>query len=62
MREIKLSMAMASHLSDVQHLIAYGDKEKATKLLNFVKKLIFEHHDLDAEVTTDYLDSIWNSL
>ncbi len=55
-------MAMASHLSDVQHLIAYGDKEKATKLLNFVKKLIFEHHDLDAEVTTDYLDSIWNSL
>jgi hypothetical protein len=60
--EIKLSMAILSHLSDAQHEILLGEKQFANKRLNFIKKLIFENKDLDKYVTFEYLQSIFESI
>lgn len=60
--EIKLSMAIASHLSDAQHEIALGQNELATKRLDFVKKLVFHFKDLDKYIDIDFLNEIFESL
>jgi hypothetical protein len=60
--ETKLSMAIASHLSDAQHEILTGEIKLATKRLNFVKLITFKHSDLNEYVTFDYLTTLWNQL
>jgi hypothetical protein len=62
MRIIKLSMAIASCLSDAQHEIKYNTEEcrkMAIQRLNYIKLIAFNHDNLHEEVTTDYLDTLW---
>ena len=54
--KIKKSMAMTSHLSDVQEMISFGDNEGARIRINFVKMLI---HDERTEMTEDELNEVW---
>jgi hypothetical protein len=60
--EIKLSMAIASHLSDAQQEMLTEKKDVANHRLNFVKLLVFFNKDLDAYVTSEYLDKMWESV
>jgi hypothetical protein len=60
--EVKLSMAIASHLSDAQHEIASGtpeSKRRANQRIIFIKSLVFENSNLDENVTVDYLNNVW---
>jgi len=55
--KIKRTMAMMSHLSDVQELIQYqGTQEDVRMRVNFVKMLI---HDEREELTKDELNELW---
>ena len=54
---IKRTMAMMSHLSDVQELIQYqGTQEEVRMRVNFVKMLIHEERE---ELTNDELNELW---
>tara|TARA_R110000868_G_C10488850_1_gene730040 strand:+ start:55 stop:270 length:216 start_codon:yes stop_codon:yes gene_type:complete len=62
MRVMKLSMAIASCLSDAQEEIQFKSEyftKKAIQRLNYAKLIVFEHTNLEEEVTTDYLDTLW---
>ncbi len=54
--KIKKSMAITSHLSDVQEMISFGDVDKASLRINFVKMLV---HDERTEMTEDELNEVW---
>jgi len=49
-------MVIASHLSDAQHEIISGELTLASKRLNFVKLITFNHADLNEYVTYEYLE------
>jgi hypothetical protein len=54
--KIKKSMAITSHLSDVQAMISFGEVRDANLRINFVKMLI---HDERTEMTEDELNAVW---
>lgn len=58
--EIKVSIAMMSHLSDAQHLMKAGKNEEADKHIHFVKLLTLRYKDTQQEVAVSELDAIWN--
>ncbi len=55
-------MVTMSHLSDVQELINLGELEPARRELNFVKALLLDYPDMDAEVTDEELDGIYSRI
>lgn len=56
---ITVGMAVASHLSDVQHMI---NDEQANDRLNFVKMLIRKYPDTNQKITTNDLDQIYDEM
>lgn len=54
--KIKKSMAITSHLSDIQEMISFGDVDKANLRINFVKMLV---HDERTEMTKYELNALW---
>lgn len=56
---ITVGMAVASHLSDVQHMI---NDEQANDRLNFVKILIRKYPDTNQKITTNDLDQIYDEM
>lgn len=57
--DTRISMAIASHLSDAQHEMSFNP-DQANHRLNFVKLLIFKHEDISERVSNEYLNEIWN--
>lgn len=55
-------MVAMSHLSDVQELINLGELDTACRELNFVKALLLDYPDMDAEVTDEELDGIYSHI
>lgn len=55
-------MVAMSHLSDVQELINLGELDTARRELNFVKTLLLDYPDMDAEVTDEELDGIYSHI
>jgi phosphoheptose isomerase len=58
--EIKVSIAILSHLSDAQHLMMAGNNSEADKHIHFVKLLTLRYQDTQQEVAVSELDAIWN--
>lgn len=52
-------MVAMSHLSDVQELIRFGALEQVRRELNFVKSLMLEYPDLEAEVPEERINEIY---
>jgi hypothetical protein len=62
---VKLSMAISSHLSDAQHEIASSTPDsikRANQRLIFIRLLISKNTDLSLYVPVDYLDSEWDAV
>ena len=60
--EIKLSIVIASHLSDMQIEMSSGNAkllEQARQRANFIKLLIFRYPDLTQHLHTDELDKVF---
>lgn len=55
-------MVAMSHLSDVQELMNLFELEIARREVNFVKALLLDYPDMDAEVTDAELDGIYGRL
>lgn len=58
MREVRLSMAVQSHLSDVM----YENESGRTPKLRFIKTIIHWNPNLEIEVETAYLDWLWEQV
>lgn len=59
MESIKLSIVVQSYLSDM--LVEYSiDPRMTGNHIRFVKLLTFYNPDLRIDVTTDYLDEMWD--
>ena len=54
--KIKKSMAITSHLSDVQEMISLGESKDANLRINFVKMLV---RDERTEMTESELNELW---
>ena len=54
--KIKKSMAITSHLSDVQEMISFGESKDANLRINFVKMLV---RDELTEMTENELNELW---
>lgn len=55
--KLKRTMAMMSHLSDVQEMIYFENQEEQIRMrINFVKMLIKDERD---EMTEDELNEVW---
>lgn len=52
-----INMRLAGMLSDAQELIAMGEKEKATQILNQVKHYFFEFTDTRNQVSAKKVES-----
>jgi hypothetical protein len=57
--EIKVGMAVMSHLSDIQEM-AVGDG--VNDRINFVKKLVMKYPDMNQTVSTTDLDTIYDEM
>jgi hypothetical protein len=55
--KLELRMVIISHLSDVQEIIMFGDKESAIKRINFVKMLVQKFDGGMREITESELNS-----
>lgn len=53
---IKKSMAITSHLSDVQEMISFGELKDANLRINFVKMLV---RDERTEMKESELNELW---
>lgn len=57
--KLQVQMVAMSHLSDVQELIRFGALEHVRRELNFVKSLMLEYPDLEAEVPEERINEIY---
>lgn len=57
--DIKIGMAVMSHLSDIQEM---GIGEDANDRINFVKKLVTKYPNMEQKITTKDLDAIYNEM
>lgn len=60
--EIKIRIAILSHLSDAQELIRMGFKDNAYDRITFAKKLIIEYPNTDKYVNEEELNNLWSKL
>ena len=56
--KIQAKIAIASHLSDAQELLALGIYLKAQLEINYAKAILFKHPDTTKEVSEEELDDI----
>lgn len=56
--KINVYIAIASHLSDAQELIALDQPIRANKEINYAKAILFKHPDTNKEVDSEELDII----
>lgn len=56
--KIQAKIAIASHLSDAQELLALGMNLKAQREINYAKAILFKHPDTTKEVSEEELDDI----
>lgn len=57
--DIKVGMAVMSHLSDIQNM---GIGDDANDRINFIKKLVMKFPNMEQTITTRDLDSIYNEM
>ena len=55
---IKVNIAIASHLSDAQELLAVGHYTQANREINYAKAILFKHPDTQKEISENELDNI----
>lgn len=60
--EIKIRIAILSHLSDAQELMGMGIKDEAYDHITFAKKLVIEYPNTDKSVSEEELNNLWNKL
>lgn len=60
--EIKIRIAILSHLSDAQELIRMGFKDKAYDRITFAKKLVIEYPNTNMSVSEEELNNLWSKL
>ena len=60
--EIKIRIAILSHLSDAQELMNMGFKDKAYDQITFAKKLVIEYPNTDKYVSEEELNNLWSKL
>lgn len=60
--EIKIRIAILSHLSDAQELMDMGFKDKAYDHITFAKKLVIEYPNTDKYVSEEELNNLWSEL
>lgn len=59
---LSVRLAVMSHLTDAQTLLALGQEDSANDEINFVKKCILKWPNLDTEVETEELDKLYDSV
>jgi len=58
--EVKVSTAIASHLSDIQFELDYEQlRGMVNRKLNFIKKLVAAFPNTNVTIEADVLDGIW---
>ena len=60
--EIKIRIAILSHLSDAQELIKMGFKDNAYDRITFAKKLVIEYPNTNMSVSEEELNNLWSKL
>ena len=55
---IQVNIAIASHLSDAQELLARGLTSQANREINYAKAMLFKHPDTTKEVSEEELNDI----
>lgn len=55
---ISINIAVASHLSDAQELLAIGQSSQANREINYAKAILFKHPDTNREISKEELDEI----
>ena len=60
--EIKVRIAILSHLSDAQELINMGFKDKAYNQITFAKRLVINYPDTEKYVSEKELNDLWSKL
>ena len=60
--EIKVRIAILSHLSDAQELMNIGFKDKAYDHITFAKRLVVDYTDTKKCVSEKELNDLWSEL
>ena len=60
--KISINIAIASHLSDAQELMALGCTTDAQRQINYAKAILFKHPDTTCEVSEEELDEICHKV
>ena len=60
--EIKIRIAILSHLSDAQELMCRGYLNNAYTHITFAKKLVIEYPDTEKYVSEKELNELWSKL
>ena len=61
--EIKIRIAILSHLSDAQReLMGMGFEDNAYNHITFAKKLVIEYPNTDKYVSEEELNNLWSKL
>ena len=60
--EIKIRIAILSHLSDACLEMGMGFKDKACDHIIFAKKLVIEYPNTDKYVSEEELNNLWSKL
>lgn len=60
--EIKIRIAILSHLSDACLEMSMGFKDKAYDHIIFAKKLVIEYPNTDKYVSEEELNNLWSKL
>lgn len=57
-----INIAVASHLSDAQELLAIGHYTLANREINYAKAILFKHPDTREELDKEILDEICHNV
>lgn len=60
--EIRIKIAILSHLSDAQELMGMGFENEACDHIAFAKKLVIEYLNTDKYVSEEELNKLWSKL
>lgn len=60
--EIKIRIAILSHLSDAQELMGMGFKDKAYDHITFAKRLVIDYPNTDKYISEEKLNKMWSDL
>lgn len=60
--KISINIAIASHLSDAQELMALGQTVQTQREINYAKAILFKHPDTSKELEKEELDAICHNV